>query len=88
MKFVQKEFSCSIEEKKSKFIGYIKPVTSAREAEEYINYIDEDYKEIEDIEQIMELAEKIERDTDRDFYMSAEEAKSYGVVDKIISKSQ
>ena len=32
--------------------------------------------------------EKIERDTDRDFYMSAEEAKSYGVVDKIISKSK
>jgi ATP-dependent Clp protease protease subunit len=32
--------------------------------------------------------EKIERDTDRDFYMSAEEAKSYGVIDKIISKSK
>jgi len=27
---------------------------------------------------------KIERDTDRDFYMSAEEAKSYGLIDKII----
>lgn len=27
---------------------------------------------------------KIEKDTDRDFYMSAEEAKAYGVVDKII----
>ena len=27
---------------------------------------------------------KIEKDTDRDFYMSAEEAKEYGVVDKII----
>jgi ATP-dependent Clp protease, protease subunit len=26
----------------------------------------------------------IEKDTDRDFYMSAEEAKSYGIVDKII----
>ncbi len=32
--------------------------------------------------------EKIERDTDRDFYMSAEEAKNYGVIDKIISKSK
>lgn len=27
---------------------------------------------------------KIEKDTDRDFYMSAEEAKNYGVIDKII----
>jgi len=27
---------------------------------------------------------KIEKDTDRDFYMSAEEAKAYGLVDKII----
>ena len=29
---------------------------------------------------------KIEKDTDRDFYMSASEAKKYGVVDKVISK--
>jgi ATP-dependent Clp protease protease subunit len=28
----------------------------------------------------------IERDTDRDFFMSAEEAKKYGVIDKIITK--
>lgn len=28
--------------------------------------------------------EKIERDTDRDFYMSAEEAKTYGIVDEIM----
>lgn len=27
---------------------------------------------------------KIEQDTDRDFYMTAEEAKTYGIVDKII----
>lgn len=27
---------------------------------------------------------KIERDTDRDFFMSAEEAKAYGIIDKII----
>ena len=32
--------------------------------------------------------EKIERDTDRDFYISAEEAKNYGVIDKIITKSK
>lgn len=28
--------------------------------------------------------EKIEKDSDRDFYMNAEEAKKYGVVDKIV----
>ncbi len=28
--------------------------------------------------------EKIERDTDRDFYMTAEEAKDYGIIDEII----
>ncbi len=30
--------------------------------------------------------EKIEKDTDRDYFMSAEEAKKYGLVDKIIKK--
>ncbi len=29
---------------------------------------------------------KIEKDTDRDFYMTAEEAKKYGIIDKIIKK--
>ena len=28
--------------------------------------------------------EKIEKDTDRDFYLSAEEAKEYGIIDKVI----
>jgi ATP-dependent Clp protease protease subunit len=28
--------------------------------------------------------EKIERDTDRDFYLSAEEAKTYGLIDEVI----
>jgi ATP-dependent Clp protease protease subunit len=28
---------------------------------------------------------RIEKDTDRDFFMSAEEAKKYGLIDKIIS---
>jgi len=32
--------------------------------------------------------EKIEKDTDRDFYMSAEEAKAYGIIDKVISKRE
>lgn len=30
--------------------------------------------------------EKVEQDTDRDFYLSAEEAKAYGVVDEVINK--
>jgi len=29
---------------------------------------------------------QIEKDLDRDFYMSAEEAKKYGIIDKVISK--
>ena len=29
---------------------------------------------------------KVEKDTDRDFYMSADEAKDYGIVDEIIKK--
>jgi ATP-dependent Clp protease protease subunit len=32
--------------------------------------------------------EKIEKDTDRDFYLTAEEAKEYGLVDKIIEYSK
>ncbi|HON71941.1 MAG TPA: ATP-dependent Clp protease proteolytic subunit, partial [bacterium] len=30
--------------------------------------------------------EKVERDTDRDFFMSAQEAKEYGIIDEIIEK--
>ncbi|MEK9155794.1 MAG: ATP-dependent Clp endopeptidase proteolytic subunit ClpP [Patescibacteria group bacterium] len=30
--------------------------------------------------------EKIDKDTDRDFYMKAEEAMKYGIIDKVISK--
>ena len=29
---------------------------------------------------------KIERDTDRDFFMSAEEAVEYGIVDQVVGK--
>ncbi|BCJ86177.1 ATP-dependent Clp endopeptidase proteolytic subunit ClpP [Effusibacillus dendaii] len=30
--------------------------------------------------------EKVERDTDRDYFMSAEEAKEYGLIDKVIER--
>lgn len=33
-----------------------------------------------------QLLKKVEKDTDRDFYMSPEEAKEYGIVDEIIKK--
>jgi ATP-dependent Clp protease protease subunit len=32
--------------------------------------------------------EKIRRDTERDYFMSAEEAKKYGVIDKVITKRE
>lgn len=31
--------------------------------------------------------EKVARDTDRDYFMTAEEAKEYGIIDEIIYKS-
>ena len=33
-----------------------------------------------------QTVEKIERDTERDYFMFADEAKEYGVVDQVISK--
>jgi ATP-dependent Clp protease, protease subunit len=30
--------------------------------------------------------EKIERDTERDYYMSADESKDYGIIDQVIAK--
>ena len=39
LKTVKKECKIEFEEKKSKFIGYIKPVFSKEEAEDYIKYI-------------------------------------------------
>ncbi|MDA2922063.1 ATP-dependent Clp protease proteolytic subunit [Patescibacteria group bacterium AH-259-L07] len=35
-----------------------------------------------------QLLSKIEKDTDRDFFMSVEEAKTYGIIDKIIRSSK
>lgn len=32
--------------------------------------------------------EKVERDTDRDYYMSAEEAKKYGIIDEVFLKKK
>ena len=32
--------------------------------------------------------EKVEKDTDRDFFMSAEEAKNYGIIDKVIEERE
>ncbi|MGB9874317.1 MAG: ATP-dependent Clp protease proteolytic subunit, partial [Hydrogenobacter sp.] len=32
--------------------------------------------------------ERIERDVERDYFMSAEEAREYGIVDKVIAKRQ
>ena len=32
--------------------------------------------------------EKIEKDTDRDFYLSATDAKEYGIIDDIINKEK
>ena len=32
--------------------------------------------------------EKVEKDTDRDFYLSAEEAKEYGLIDEVIGPKQ
>ena len=32
--------------------------------------------------------DRIEKDTDRDFYMSAEDAKKYGLIDEVLLPSQ
>jgi len=31
---------------------------------------------------------KVEKDTDRDFYLSAEEAKDYGIIDEVIKTKE
>ncbi|GIP22440.1 MULTISPECIES: ATP-dependent Clp endopeptidase proteolytic subunit ClpP [Paenibacillus] len=38
------------------------------------------------LERTGQTLDKIERDTDRDFFMSAEEAKAYGIIDQVITK--
>jgi ATP-dependent Clp protease, protease subunit len=35
-----------------------------------------------------QLYEKIEKDTDRDYFMSAEEAKAYGLIDEVITEKK
>lgn len=32
--------------------------------------------------------DKIEEDTERDFFMSAEEARDYGLIDRVVIRSQ
>ena len=39
-------------------------------------------------QQTKQPLEKVERDTDRDFYLSAEEAKSYGLIDEVIKTKE
>ena len=38
------------------------------------------------VERTGQPLEKIQRDTDRDFFMSAEESKDYGIIDQVIEK--
>lgn len=38
------------------------------------------------VERTGQPLEKIQRDTDRDFFMSAEEARNYGIIDQVIEK--
>ncbi|CAM3082933.1 ATP-dependent Clp endopeptidase proteolytic subunit ClpP [Paenibacillus sediminis] len=38
------------------------------------------------VERTGQPLEKIERDTDRDYFMSAEEAKEYGLIDKVLTR--
>lgn len=38
------------------------------------------------VERTGQPLEKIQRDTDRDFFMSAEEAKNYGIIDQVIEQ--
>ncbi|MET3208286.1 UNVERIFIED_CONTAM: ATP-dependent Clp protease protease subunit [Paenibacillus sp. PvR008] len=38
------------------------------------------------VERTGQPLEKIERDTDRDFFMEAEEAKAYGIIDQVLSR--
>ena len=40
------------------------------------------------VEHTGQSIKKIERDTDRDFYMTAEEAKEYGLIDKVIESKK
>lgn len=39
-------------------------------------------------EQTGQTLEKIEKDTDRDYFMSAEEAKAYGLIDRVIEEQR
>ena len=56
-----------------------------RATEHFANIVDDvDQKML--AEAVTDLLEKIERDTERDYFMSAAEAAEYGLVDKVIDK--
>jgi ATP-dependent Clp protease, protease subunit len=40
------------------------------------------------VEHTGQVYDKIEKDTDRDFYMTGEQAREYGIVDSVISKRE
>ena len=42
--------------------------------------------EVELLEKLVSFEEKIIKDTDRDYFLSAEESKEYGLIDHVISK--
>lgn len=69
-------------------MGGIKAPAQATDIEIVANNILKTKKRLNQIlsQNTRKSIEEIERDTDRDFYMNAEEAKEYGLIDKIIGK--
>ncbi len=68
--------------------GGIKAPAQASDIEITANYILKNKKKLNQIlaENTGKSVEEIERDTDRDHYMSAEEACNYGLIDQVIDK--
>lgn len=68
--------------------GGIKAPAQASDIEITANYILKNKRKLNQIlaENTGKTIEEIERDTDRDHYMSAEEACSYGLIDQVIDK--
>jgi len=59
------------------------------QAEDISRHAQENLKMRDKINQILahhtgQPLEKVQKDTDRDYFMSAEEAKTYGIVDEVI----
>jgi len=68
--------------------GGIKGPAQASDIEITANYMLKNKKKLNRIlaENTGKTVEEIERDTDRDHYMSAEEAQDYGIIDQVIHK--